>query len=74
MKMDQQMQQPYPRPLPLHLSAAMTNMISSLAALPSERKDSLSWQTASKQKADKQTADLTRSDPLALFWAVAVEC
>ncbi len=72
--MDQQQRRQRPRPLVLHLSTAMTSMISSLAALPSARNGSLPWRPELHQAARELTADLTGSDPQALFQAVAGEC
>lgn len=72
--MDQQQRRLRPRPLALHLSTAMTTMISSLAALPSARNGSLPWPRELNQAAAELTADLRRSDPQALFQAVAGEC
>ncbi|MBT5193356.1 MAG: alpha/beta hydrolase [Rhodospirillaceae bacterium] len=52
----------------------MTGMISSLAALPSARNNSLPWLPELASEATVLTADLRRSDPGALFQAVAAEC
>ena len=72
--MDQQQLAMRPRPLALHLSSAMTSLMSSLAALPSARNGSLPWHQDLKQAAAALTADLAEGDPDALFRAVAGEC
>ena len=58
--MDQQPRRMHPRPLALHLSTAMTGMISSLAALPSARNNSLPWLPELASEATVLTADLRR--------------
>lgn len=62
-----------PRPLALHLSTAMTSMMSSLAALPSARSGLLPWRPDLAAASDL-TADLRQTDPGELFLAVAAEC
>jgi polyhydroxyalkanoate synthase len=69
-----QMLQMRPRPLALHLSTAMTSMMSSLAALPAARNNSLPWRPELQQTAAALTAELVSCDGAALFQAVAVEC
>lgn len=69
-----QMLQMRPRPLALHLSTAMTSMMSSLAALPSARNNSLPWLPELKQTAAALTVELGGCDEAALFQAVAAEC
>ena len=71
--MKQRQPQIGPRPLALHLSTAMSNMISSLAALPSARNGSLPWRPELTAAAEL-TAALSQSDPDQLFQAVALEC
>jgi polyhydroxyalkanoate synthase len=63
-----------PRPLSLHLSTAMAGMMSSLAALPSALNGSLPWRPELAAAAAELTAELSRSEPGALFQAVAAEC
>ncbi len=48
--------------------------MSSLAALPSARNGSLPWQAELNPAAAELTADLAKTDPEALFQAVAGEC
>ena len=63
-----------PRPLGLHLSTAMSAMMSSLAALPSARNGSLPWQQELAEAAADLRAALEEAEPAALFQAVSGEC
>lgn len=74
MKVKQQQPRLGPRPLALHLSAAMASMMSSLAALPSARNGSLSWQPELAAAAGELAGELGQSDPDQLFQALAGEC
>ena len=60
-----------PRPLPLHLTAAMLAWTSSLAALPLLRSGSLAWKAELKERANSLAAELANAKPEEFAAAVA---
>lgn len=62
-----------PRPMALHLAAAMATSMSSLAALPIARSGSLSWDPSLDEPAATISRLLSASEPGALAGAVAAE-
>lgn len=62
-----------PRPIGLHLSAATTSLMSSLAALPSARLGSLPWHPTLTRAAAELTPQLAEADPAALLAALGGE-
>ncbi len=62
-----------PRPIGLHLMAATTSLMSSLAALPSARLGSLPWHPTLTRAAAELTPQLAEAEPDALAAALGVE-
>jgi polyhydroxyalkanoate synthase len=62
-----------PRPLPLHLAAAMLAWTSSLAALPLLKSGSLTWNGELRERAASLAGELARAKPEEFAAAVAAE-
>ena len=62
-----------PRPMGLHLTSAMTSLLSSLAALPSARLGLLPWHPTLAARAANLTTELAAAEPDALVAAVGAE-